>query len=150
MSATIPESFHDLLHAPTFAAITTLMPDGHPQSSIVWVDYDGEHILINTAANRRKEKNMRERPQVTVLCFNTNDPLRYLEIRGMVEEVTAEGGVAHADKLAKAYEGADSYYGEVSSIEKADKETRVICKIRPIHVVTYEESRTPGTSPFSA
>lgn len=146
MSAIIPESFHDLLQAPTFATVSTLMPEGSPQSSVVWIDYDGGHILINTAAGRRKEKNMRVRPQVSIVGFDSNVPLRYLEVRGIVEEITAEGGVAHADKLAQAYESVESYYGNISPVEKMAKETRVVCKIRPTHVVAYEESRKSGKS----
>lgn len=149
MFAVVPEFFHDLLQAPTFATISTIMPDGSPQSSVVWIDFDGEYILINTAAGRRKERNMRARPQVSIVGFDSNVPLRYIEVRGIVEEITAEGGVAHADKLAKAYEGVESYYGNISPVEKREKETRLVCKIRPVHVVTYEESRTPGKSPRS-
>lgn len=93
--------------------------------------------MVNTAAGRRKERNMRERSMATVLGFNSNEPFRYLEVRGTVEEITKERGFAHINKLAKEYVGADSYYGGVTPTEMEGMETRVICKIKPKHVVAF-------------
>lgn len=137
MSAVIPDSYKHYLTDPLCVTLTTLMPDGQPQSSVVWCDYDGEHILVNTARDRQKETNMRDRPQVTVLAFRTDDPYKYLEVRGEVTEITEAGAFDHISHLAKIYVGVDSYYGNIASTEQADKETRVICKIKPTHVVTH-------------
>jgi PPOX class probable F420-dependent enzyme len=137
LSATIPASHEGLLTGPIFAVLTTLMPDGQPQSSVVWTDYDGTHLLINTAKGRQKERNMAERPKVTVLAIDTNQPFFWLEVRGEVVEITEEGGAEHIAKLANLYDGAPAYYGYVAPAELADKETRVICKIKPTRVIAF-------------
>lgn len=136
-AATIPDSYRDLLEGPIFAILTTLMPDGQPQSSVVWADYDGAHVLVNTAKGRQKERNMSARPKVTVLAIDTNQPYRWIEVRGEVVEITEEGGVDHIDKMARLYTGSPSYYGHVSPAAQADQETRVICRIRPTRVVAF-------------
>lgn len=134
MSAKIPNSHKDLLGAPVYVDLITVMPDGQPQASVVWCSYDGEFVLVNTAVGRQKEKNMRTRPQATILAVDPQNPFRYLEVRGTVETVTKEGAVDHIDALAKAYRGADSYYGGVQPAELAEKEIRVMCKIKPMQV----------------
>jgi len=137
MSTTIPQSHKDLLLEPVYVTLTTLMPDNQPQSSVVWCDYDGEYVLINTARDRQKERNMRERPMATVLALDPENPYRYLEVRGQVDEITEEGGVEMIDKLAKLYVDADSYYGGFAPAEQANREIRVTCKIKPTRVVAF-------------
>jgi PPOX class probable F420-dependent enzyme len=108
--ATIPESFHDLFDRRTFAHVTTLMPDGAPQTTPVWVDYDettGE-VLVNTARGRRKEKNLRHDDRVAVSMTDPEDGYRYLAVRGTAT-VTTEGAVEHIDTLAQRYMGVDEY-----------------------------------------
>jgi PPOX class probable F420-dependent enzyme len=136
MSATIPESHRDLLTGPVFAVLTTLMPDSQPQSSVVWTDFDGENVLVNTVLGRQKARNMAERPKVSLLAIDTNHPFRWLEVRGEVEEMTEDGAADHIAALARLYTGSPAYYGYVAPAEQAEKETRVICKIEPIRVVT--------------
>ena len=136
MSTKIPDSHTDLLNAPVYVDVVTLMPDGQPQASVVWCSYDGEHVLVNTAVGRQKEKNLRERPMATVLAVDPNNPFRYIEVRGTVE-LTKEGALDHINQLAKAYRGADSYYGGVQPAEMAQKETRIMCKIKPTHVNAF-------------
>ncbi|MCC6456527.1 MAG: PPOX class F420-dependent oxidoreductase [Caldilineaceae bacterium] len=136
MSATIPESHRDLLTGPVFAVLTTLMPDNQPQSSVVWTDFDGENVLVNTVLGRQKARNMAERPKVSLLAIDTNHPFRWVEVRGEVEEMTEEGAAEHIAALAKLYTGSPTYYGSVAPAEQAEKETRVICKIKPTRVVT--------------
>ena len=133
MSSQIPDKFKDLLENPVHLTIATVMPDGQPQLSVVWCSYDGEHVLVNTARGRQKDKNLTARPFATVLAIDPENPYRYLEVRGTVE-MTEEGALEHINQLAKQYTGADSYYGGVSPAELAEKETRVICKITPTHV----------------
>jgi len=88
MTATIPNSHLDLLLNPVDGVLTTLMPDGQPQMSIVWVDYDGQYVLINTTLERQKGKNMVANPRVNVLIIDPKNGSRFLEVRGYVTEIT--------------------------------------------------------------
>jgi PPOX class probable F420-dependent enzyme len=91
----IPEADRDLLEGRIYAVLATVMPDGQPQSTVVWCDYDGTHVLINTMRGFRKEKNMRANPRVTLLAYDQCNPLRSLEVRGTVVEMTETGALAH-------------------------------------------------------
>ncbi len=134
MTVTIPDSHLDLLLEPVHGVLTTLLPDGQPQSSIVWVDYDGEHILINTTLERRKGRNMQANPKVTVLVIDPKNGSRWIEVRGRVVEITQEGAEAHADKLTQLYDGKQHFYGDIYPVEQKYKETRVIVRIEPLKV----------------
>ncbi len=135
MSTSIPAEYHDLLEGPIFVSLATVMPDGQPQVNVMWCGFDGTHVLINTARGRQKEKNMAARPQVTVLAVDPQNPFRWVEIRGKVVEITEEGAVDHIHALAQVYAGKP-YYGGMAPVEQQQKETRVICKLEPIRVVT--------------
>jgi len=137
MSTPIPESHIDLLEGPVYVTLATIMPDGQPQASVVWCDYDGTHVLVNTAKGRQKEKNMRLRPMATLLVVDPGNAYRYLEVRGRVDEIAEEGARGHIDRLAMAYEGQPSFYGGVAPAEREGQEVRVICKIRPTRVRTF-------------
>jgi PPOX class probable F420-dependent enzyme len=101
------------------------MPDGSPQVTPVWIDYDGTYLLVNSAKGRQKDLNMRRDPRVAVSIQDPEDPYRYLQVRGTVEEITQEGAEEHIDGRAKHYLGLDEYpYRE-------EGEIRVIYKIRP-------------------
>ena len=78
--------------------LTTIMPNGMPQSSIIWVDYDGEHILVNTTLERQKGRNMQTNPKVTILVIDPQDSSRWIEVRGQVSEITQDGAEKHADR----------------------------------------------------
>ena len=105
MAAAVPSDFLDLIDCPPVAALTTLMPDGRPQTTVVWCDYDGTFVRVNTMRGFRKEKNMRLNPRVTLLCYDPRQPLRYLEVRGTVVEMTEDGALAHLDALGRRYTG---------------------------------------------
>ncbi len=135
MSATIPESYEDLLGAPAFATIITLMPDGQPQASVVWCSYDGTHIWVNSADGRQKNKNMARDPRVTLVALDPANPYRYIEVRGVVEEITKEGWLEHINSLSLAYWGEADYYHDAP--EKRGVETRTIFKIKPVRVITH-------------
>ena len=137
MSTTIPDDFKDLLDRPVYVNVATVMPDGQPQLSVMWCSYDGQHILLNTARGRQKEKNMSARPMVTILAVDPENPFRYLEVRGKVAEVSEAGALDHINTLAQAYAGKPSYYGGVAPAEQEGTETRVICKIKPTRVVAF-------------
>lgn len=130
MASTIPEQFKDLFAKVAFAQLATLMADGRPQVTPVWVDYDGEHIRVNSAKGRVKDKNMRRDKRVALSIQDPDNPYRYLAIQGDVVEITEEGADAHIDALAKKYLGKDRYPF------RAPGEVRVIYKIRPDKVST--------------
>jgi PPOX class probable F420-dependent enzyme len=135
MANTIPNTHIDLLQTPVHGVLTTIMPDGAPQSSIIWVDYDGEYILINTTLERQKGQNMQVNPKVTVLVIDPKDSSRWIEVRGHVFEITQEGAEAHADKLTRRYcRNKEHFYGDIYPVEQKQKETRVVVKIRPMKI----------------
>ena len=134
MTPHIAPDFLDLADCPPVAALTTVMPDGQPQTTAVWCDFDGECLRVNTMRGFRKEKNMRLNPRVTLLCFDPHEPLRYLEIRGTVIEMTGDGALEHLDHLSERYTGASPYFGACVSAELKATEHPVLCRIRPTHV----------------
>ncbi len=134
----IPEDFLDLVDCPRVAALTTLMPDGQPQTTAVWCDFDGTYVRVNTMRGFRKEKNMRLNLKVTLLCFDPREPLRSLEVRGKVVEMTEAGAMEHLDGLAERYVGARPYFGACVPVEFKEKEIPVLCKILPIHICTLD------------
>jgi len=127
MAEQVPEKYADLLKKKAFANLGTLNPDGSPQVTPVWVDYDGKHVRINSALGRVKDKNIRRDPRVSLAIQDPENPYRYLEIRGRVVEITEDGADDHINKLAKKYLGVDKYpYAQPS-------EVRVMYKIKPEH-----------------
>ena len=125
MPTAIPEQFRDLFQKPAFGLLATLMPDGYPQVTPVWVDYDGTYIRINTARGRVKDRNLKANPQVALSAQDPDNPYRYVQVRGRVTEMTEQGADAHIDALAKKYTGQDRYSN------RAPGEVRVMVKIKP-------------------
>ncbi|MDX1992042.1 MAG: PPOX class F420-dependent oxidoreductase, partial [bacterium] len=121
---------------PVHVILTTLMPSGQPQSSVVWWDSEGEYIRINTTRGRQKEKNLARDGRVSIVAVDPTNPYRWLEVRGEVVEMTEEGGAEHIEALSWKYRG-QQYYGGTSPAELRDRETRVLVRIRPTHVVAY-------------
>jgi PPOX class probable F420-dependent enzyme len=74
----------ELARGKNFAALTTLLPDGHPQTQVMWVDADDDHLLINTEVHRQKFKNVERDPRVTLTIWDMEDPYRFVEVRGEV------------------------------------------------------------------
>jgi PPOX class probable F420-dependent enzyme len=130
MSAKIPENFMDLFQKKAFGSLSTLMPDGSPQTNPVWVDYDNGEVWVNTAVGRLKDRNMKRDPRVSVAVIDPDNPYRFVEIRGKVRQVTQEGATQHIDKMAKKYLGKDKYPFAQAG------EQRVLFKIKPEHVHT--------------
>ncbi|HEX4980485.1 MAG TPA: TIGR03618 family F420-dependent PPOX class oxidoreductase [Ilumatobacteraceae bacterium] len=106
--------------------LTTMMPDGQPQSSLVWCDYDGECARVNTTAERQKGRNMRANPHVTLLVVDPDDTTRYLALRGQAQLVE-DGALTHLDEITRAYTTHPAFYGYVYPLEQRDRETRMIC-----------------------
>lgn len=130
MAGVIPEKYRDLFNKRAFAALTTLMPDGSPQTTPVWVDTDGDYVIFNSAKGRQKDRNVRRDPRVALAIVDPDNPYRYLEVRGKVAEITEQGADAHIDKMAKKYLGQDKYP------YRQGGEVRVIYKVRPEHTTT--------------
>jgi len=125
MPATISPGFHKLLQEPAFCQLATLMPDGSPQNTQVWVDTDGEHILINTAQGRQKERNVQRDPRVAVNVVDPTNAWRIGMVRGRVVEVTTDGADELIDQLAKKYLNVETYPF------RRPEEVRVTLKILP-------------------
>jgi PPOX class probable F420-dependent enzyme len=123
--ATLTEEQAQLLKGPNFASVGTVGPDGVPQVTPNWVDWDGEHVLINTAEGRVKPRNIRERPVIAVLVVNRDNPYQYLSITGPAE-ISAEGAEEHINELSHRYFGRDFHYRE--------GEKRLIVRVRPQRV----------------
>ena len=139
----IPASHRDLVECPPVVALTTVMPDGHPQTSVVWCDFDGECLRVNTMRGFAKERNMRRNPRVTLLCYDPRQPQRYLEVRGTVVEMTEAGAAGHLDDLASKYAGRPvRYFGDAIPARFAQTEVPVVCRIRPSHVVALDATGT--------
>lgn len=123
--AAIPEKYLDIMQKKAFLQLATLMPDGSPQVSPVWFEYDGTHILINSAKGRVKDNNMRRDARVGMDIVDPDNPYRHISIRGRVGEITERGADEHIDKLTKKYTGQDKYP------YRGPGEVRVIYKIKP-------------------
>ena len=130
MADVIPEKFKYLFTKKAFGNLGTLMPDGRPQVTPVWCDYDGTHLIVNSAKGRAKDRNMRRDRRVSLAISDPDNPYRYLEVRGTVVEITEQGADGHIDKMAKKYLGVDVYPN------RAPGEVRVIYKIAPEHTTS--------------
>jgi PPOX class probable F420-dependent enzyme len=104
------ETWRDLLDSKkAFAHIATLMPDGTPQVTPVWIDYKNGKVLVNSAKGRVKVQNLKEGSPVAISITDPDNPYRYVQIRGHVTRVTEEGASSHIDTMAKKYLGKDKY-----------------------------------------
>ena len=128
MNKPIPQSHLDLLVRPIPGVLTTMMPDGQPQSGLVWCDFDGECATVNTSRERQRGKNMMSNLKVSLLIVDPEDTSRYMEIRGDAELVEANA-LEHLDQITRQYTRHPQYYGYVFPMEKKERETRVICRI---------------------
>ena len=127
MDATLAK-YRDIFDKKAFAYIATVGADGAPQVTPVWTEFDGTHIVFNTARGRVKDKRLGKNPQVAVAVADPDNPYRYVQVRGRVVEMTENGADAHIDKLAKKYMGVDRYPG------RKPGEVRVIVKVLPERV----------------
>jgi PPOX class probable F420-dependent enzyme len=124
----LPENVRALANANSFPTVVTLLPDGTPQARIVWIDTDGDYLLINTERDRQRTKNVRRDPRVTVLLVDPANPYDQVEVRGHVAEIVEdESARAHIDKLAQKYLGTP-YGNPISS-------PRVILKVAADKIV---------------
>lgn len=124
----LTEEQRKFIQAPNLAHFVTLMKDGSPQVTPVWVDCDDTHILINTAEGRQKPRNLERDPRVALSIAQRDNLYSYIQVRGRVVEITREGAVEHINALARKYNGPDAKY------PTRDDEVRIIVKILPEHV----------------
>lgn len=129
MADLIPAEFMDLFKKCAFGHLATVMPDGSPQVSPLWVDYDGSYLILNSESGRQKDRNMRRDARVAVEVQDPDNPYRYILIRGRVVEITEQGAEESIDKLAVRYTGEMYKYKNPDS-------PRVIYKVLPMHVRT--------------
>ena len=119
-----------LAEGPNFAALTTVLPDGQPQTHIMWVGCDDEHIIINTEVHRRKFKNVERDPRVTVTIWDADNPYSFVEVRGqVVDTVTGDEARGNIDALSQEYMGRN-YASDIQS-------ERVILRIAPDRQVIH-------------
>ncbi|MBI4446011.1 MAG: PPOX class F420-dependent oxidoreductase [Acidobacteria bacterium] len=122
------KKYLDLFKKRAFASMATLMEDGQPQVTPVWCDYDGAHVLVNSAKGRKKYLNIRRDPRVSLAIMDPDNPYRYVEIRGRVVDIVEKGAKEHIDKMAQKYLGVEKYpYAQPG-------EERIIYKIQPEHI----------------
>lgn len=126
--ATIPESHRDIFNKRAFAHVATVSEQGVPQVTPVWVEYDGDHVLINSAKGRKKDRNLRAQPVIALSIQDPDNPYRYVGLQGKIVEITEAGGYDHINKLSHKY-GDQDY-------PKNPGEIRVIYKIAPTRVWT--------------
>jgi PPOX class probable F420-dependent enzyme len=124
----IPGSHLDLLTRPAYAVLTTMGPDGQPQSSLVWVDVQDGVAVVNTTLERQKARNMVANPKVSLFVVDPENTSRYIQIRGDAE-LSTEGALAHLDAITRKYTGYPAFYGHVYPAEQQARETRVVCRI---------------------
>jgi PPOX class probable F420-dependent enzyme len=130
----LDEKAIELAQGKNFGVVSTIMPSGHPQSHVVWVDSDGEHIIFNTEIDRAKFKNLERTGLVTVLILEDGNAWSYAEVRGHVAEIVrGQEARDHIDSLAKKYLGVDSYPNPIRT-------ERVMVKIAPDRVFTFPPS----------
>ena len=132
----IPESHQDLIDGPYSVSLSTVMPDGQPQVTPVWCNRKDGFIFINVMKGFRKEKNMRLNPKVSLLAYDPKNPLRNIEIRGCVVEMTEEGALEHNDELARLYLGKcdAKFFGDAVPAELQARYIPIRVKIAPTHI----------------
>ena len=129
MTALLTEAQLELLRGRSFAVVATVKPDGTPQTSIVWVDTDGENVVFNTKPTRAKGRNLRRDPRVSVLVFDGASPYRYFEVEGRAT-LEVEGAAEHIHELSRKYRGTDFPVPT----------DRVIVKVKPDRIFDYIET----------
>ena len=129
MGVTLSDKHKKLITDKNFGHIATLNKDGSPQVTPVWVDVEGDTVIVNSEQTRLKVRNLKRDPRVSISIFDQENPYSYIEVRGRVVEITPKGGAEGIDKLAKKYMGVDDYpYNEEGDV-------RVVIRIEPTRIV---------------
>jgi PPOX class probable F420-dependent enzyme len=124
----LPPDLLTLLREPSPAYIATLMPDGAPHVTQVWIDTDGQHVLVNTVVGHQKQRNIERDPRVAVTVSDPTLPRRYFQVRGRVVVATTEGAAEHIDRLSLRYVGAPyTPWGDTP-------QTRILLAVEPLRI----------------
>ena len=129
MAKKLTETAIKLIDGKNFAYLATLLPDGSPHVTPMWVDHEGDMLLMNTAVGRVKQRNITRDPRVSITIVDSNNPYDRIVIHGRVVNQTEQGAEAHIDKLAKKYTGANKYQ------KTSPNERRIIIKIEPLKIL---------------
>lgn len=129
MAKKLTERVIKLIDGKNFAYLATLLPDGSPHVTPMWVDHEGDTLLMNTAIGRIKQRNITRDPRVSITVVDSNNPYDRIIIHGRVVSQTEQGAEAHIDKLAKKYTGANKYQ------KASPSEKRIIIKIEPLRIL---------------
>ncbi len=130
MSVDLPEYAKKLLDSAAHVTVATLMPDGSPQTSILWATYDGNDLLLSTVVGRAKERNWRRDPRTSVLIYDPGDPNQFVEVRGTVS-MTPDGGPELINRLSLIY------YDEPYTGDEGTDNVRVVVRVTPTRVVVH-------------
>jgi PPOX class probable F420-dependent enzyme len=130
MAVTLTDKQKKLITDKNFGHIATLNKDGSPQVSPVWIELDGNHLIINSERKRRKVRNIKRDQRVSVSIQNAENPYQYIEVRGKAIEVTDTGGFEGIDRLSAKYTGQAKYPGN------APGDVRIVIRIEPEHVAS--------------
>jgi PPOX class probable F420-dependent enzyme len=136
--STLTEEAAKLFTDPNLGTIATIRPDGSPHVTPVWIDWDGEHVLVNTARGRAKERHLRRDPRATVLVVSPANVYAYVEVSGPAK-LTEDGAAEHIQELSQRYRGVP--------FQKRPGEVRVIVRIRPEHVDEHGLDSDPDVLP---
>ena len=130
-TTTLTETQARFLQEPNYAVVAALRGDGSPHQTVVWIDWDGEHVLLNLNQERSKLQYLRENPRLSVLTIHREDPYRWLAIDGEVDEITTEGAYEHIVRQAGVYRGREEYALKPG-------EERVLVKVCPLRADAYK------------
>lgn len=128
MTDKLSENARALIARPILASLATVAKDGRPQITPLWIEVDGDDLLVNTARGRAKARNVERDPRVALTVVDPDDPYNVVALQGTVVDVTTEGASAHIDRLAKKYLGVDVY-----PMHQPD-EVRLTVRIRTDHI----------------
>jgi PPOX class probable F420-dependent enzyme len=123
--ARLTEEQAQLFKEPNYATVATIRGDGSAQLTPVWIDWDGESVVFNTAEGRAKPRNIRRRPVVSVQVMDRNDPYRWVSVTGPAE-IAEEGAVEHIHELSRRYRGRD--------FDLDPSQKRLIVRVKPERV----------------
>ncbi|MGI9254619.1 MAG: PPOX class F420-dependent oxidoreductase, partial [Thermomicrobiales bacterium] len=127
----LPENVAALLTSPTYAHLATIQPDGAPQITMVWIDWDGSHIIVNTVEGYRKLENMRRDPRVALDVPVPGKPFLAVSISGHMVSETTDGAAQHLRTLCMRYLGTEQYpYGTPG-------QQRVMVRIAPDRLIGF-------------
>lgn len=130
----IPADHRDLFTRPIVGVLTTLLPEGHPHSSLVWLDLDFQgRPRVNTTLGRQHAANLLRDPRASLLVVDPEDTTRFVQVRGDVQLVL-DGAIDHLDELTRKYTGQPEFYGHVYPLRQRERETRVVCRLTPRRV----------------